>query len=208
MFRLISLRLLESYFRHRWLYLLPVVLMTILAVGSIFIAKPKYIARGVLFVQKQSLLAKLTSVMGSDISWQTAASVTVGELKELIQTDAFMRAIIKETDLETKMNGGQAIVNETLDEARRSVWVSAVGDSQVLVGSAHKNPQLTLQLVNGVIKTYLQWKINGDRSDSEAAHTFLTGLIALKTEEFSGLVDVLKTVKKTVVFLPAPLQRR
>ena len=37
---------------------------------------------------------------------------------------------------------------------------------------------------------------------------FLTGLIALKTEEFSGLVDVLKTVKKTVVFLPAPLQRR
>jgi hypothetical protein len=31
---------------------------------------------------------------------------------------------------------------------------------------------------------------------------FLTGLIALKTEEFSGLVDVLKTV----VFLPAPLQ--
>ena len=35
---------------------------------------------------------------------------------------------------------------------------------------------------------------------------FLTGLIALKTEEFSGLVDVLKTVKKTNVFLPAQWQ--
>ena len=91
MFRLISLRLLESYFRHRWLYLLPVLLMTILAAVSFFTAKPKYIARGVLFVQKQSLLARLTSVTGSDITWQTAASITTGELKELLQTEAFIR---------------------------------------------------------------------------------------------------------------------
>ncbi len=42
MFRLISLRLMESYFRHRWLYLLPVVVMVALAVASFYTAKPKY----------------------------------------------------------------------------------------------------------------------------------------------------------------------
>jgi len=178
MFRLISLRLMESYFRHRWLYLIPILMMTILAAVSIFVAKPKYISRGVLFVQKQSLLAQLTSVTGSNISWQTAATVTSGELKELLQTEAFIRAVIQSTDLEPKMAGGQQAVTDTITEARDAVWVSVVGDNQILIGAVHSKPQVSLQLVNGVVQTYLQWKINGDRSESEAAHTFFTGLIS------------------------------
>ena len=40
----------------------------------------------------------------------------------------------------------------------------------------------------------------------KADFKFFTGLIAQKTEIFSGLVDILAVVKKTFVFLPAPLQ--
>ena len=40
----------------------------------------------------------------------------------------------------------------------------------------------------------------------KADFEFFTGLIAQKTEIFSGLLDILAVVKKTTVFLPAQLQ--
>jgi len=40
----------------------------------------------------------------------------------------------------------------------------------------------------------------------KADFEFFTGLIAQKTEIFSGLVGIPAVVKKTTVFLPAPLQ--
>jgi capsular polysaccharide biosynthesis protein len=178
MFRLITYRLLESYFRHRWLYLLPIVMMSVLAILSFFMAKPKYIARGAIFIQKQPLLAQLTSVKGTDFTWQTPAAVTAGELKELYQTDSFMRAVIKDTDLEANMSGGTIAVNKTINDARKAIWVSPIGDNQILIGAAYEQPEITLQLVNGIIGTFLQWKINGDRADSQVAHTFFASLIS------------------------------
>ena len=92
MLRLISLRMMESYFRHRWLYLLPMVIMAI-AAGLFFAnSKPEYISRGVLFV-KEVFLPNSTSVRGTNFTWQTPASLTVGEINELLQTDLFIRGL-------------------------------------------------------------------------------------------------------------------
>jgi hypothetical protein len=186
MLRLVLLRLMESYFRHRWLYLAPIFLMMLAGGLSLYLAKPEYTAKGVLFVQKESLLAKLTSVKGTDFSWQTPALITVGELKGLLQTDAFVRAAIKETDFEKNMDGGTKAVNETIDKVRKAVWVVSDGDNQVRIGAVNEQPALALQMANGVIDTFLQWKITGDRSESEAAHTFFTEIIT----KYKSEVDV------------------
>lgn len=178
MLRLITLRFMESYFRHRWLYLIPIVLMTIIGVVSILIAKPKFIAQGVFYVQKESFLSQLTSVKGSNFTWQTAATMTVGEMNELLQTDAFIRAVIKDTQLEGQMDAGREAVDQAIDEVRRAVWVIPLGENQVRINAIHENPELAYQVVNGVINIYLQWKINADRTESQAAQTFFTGLIA------------------------------
>lgn len=203
MFRLITLRFLESYFRHRWLYLLPIFVMSILAGLSFYMAKPKYISRGALFVQKEPLLAQLTSVTGAEFSWQTPAAITVGELRELIQTESFIRAVIKDTDLESKMNGGMDMVKDTISEARKAVWVSAVGDNQIVIGAVHEQAKLATQLANGLIGTFLQWKINGDLADSQVAHTFFTGLIA----QYKADVDsARKTLYDYLEAHPAPIK--
>ena len=177
MLRLISLRMMESYFRHRWLYLLPMVLMVMAASLYFVYSKPEYISRGVLFVKQESLLAELTSVKGTSFSWQTPASLTVGEMNELLQTDSFIRAVIQDTDLEARMDGGTDIVNQSIAEVRKAVWVSALGDNQLRVNASHENPQLAYQFVNGIIDSFLDWKINADRNDSKAARTFFTDLI-------------------------------
>ena len=62
MLRLVILRILESYFRHRWLYLLPIVLSVALAAYFVVNEKQSYYAQGVLYVQNESYLASLTNV--------------------------------------------------------------------------------------------------------------------------------------------------
>jgi capsular polysaccharide biosynthesis protein len=186
MLRLISLRMLESYFRHRWLYLLPFVLMILSAVLFFSFAKPKYISRGVLFVKKESLLAELTSVRGTSFTWQTPASLTVGEINELLQTDSFIRAVISDTDLEARMDGGTDLVNQTIAEVRAAVWVSSIGDNQLRVSAAHENSLFAFQLVNGTINSFMDWKINADRNESVTARNFFTDLIGNYSAEVEG----------------------
>jgi uncharacterized protein involved in exopolysaccharide biosynthesis len=177
MVRLISLRLLESYFRHRWLYLLPILLMAIAAVIYYLTLKPVYIVRGVLYVQKDSLLSELTSLNTESFSIYTPAEATTQEFNELLQTDAFVRAIIQQTDLEQTLGTGDMSVAETIKEVRKQVWVEAQGNNQVMIGGAYEDPVIAYQLSNAAVESFIQWRINAERQQSVSAQAFFAGLI-------------------------------
>ena len=57
------LRLLETFFRRWWLYMLPAVLLVAVGAQSVVTAKKEYVSKGVLYVESETLLSKLT---GSD----------------------------------------------------------------------------------------------------------------------------------------------
>ena len=176
MLRLVLLRLLESYFRHRWLYLLPIVLMLGLAVAYIFMKEPVYISKGILYVQRGSLLSSLTSGRNDGFTWLTPAKETAAEINDLMKTDAFMRAVVSKTDLEEELNGGPAQIADVLEAARKAVWVRADGTNQLLVGAVHEDRLLPAQLVNAVVDNYVQWQINEDLTESIVAQEFFQDL--------------------------------
>lgn len=178
MARLIILRILETYFRHRWLYLLPIVLMVAAAAVFIYAAKPKYQSQGVLYVQQESLLASMTAVTNNDGSWwMTPSQATANQMNELLQTDAFVRAVIQQTDLEAEMQKGQTHADKVIKETRKAVWVASQGDNQVLVGAAHEQPEVSYQLVHGIIEGYIQWQVNAQRAESQSAYLFFADLL-------------------------------
>ena len=184
MVRLALLRVLESYFRHRWLYFLPILLMLGMAAASIYLAKPKYLAGGVLFVEKESLLATLVSVRETSFSWDTPADETSREISELMQTSAFVRAVIKTTDLEANMNGGETAVAETIIDVREATLMESLGNNQVFVAAEYTDPQVAYQLVNAIIENYIQWKINAARVESVTAQNFFGDLITQYEVEY------------------------
>ncbi len=193
MLRLVVLRLLESYFRHRWLYLLPIVSMIGLAAYFVMNSEQKYFATGVLYVQNESYLSSLTNVRDSDAAWfLSAAEVTSSELNELLQTDAFVRAIIQETDLEKEMIGGESVVDDLIEQTRTSVWAFPSGDNQLVVGSQHEDPQIAYHLVNAVIEIYLRWQINAEQSESETANSFFGDVIELYESELAAARDEMR----------------
>ena len=204
MIRLVLLRILESYFRHRWLYLLPIVLTSALAVYFLLNEKPTYYAQGVLYVQNESYLASLTNVRDNSASWWvTAAQTASQDLNELLQTDAFVRAIIQQTDLEADMTEGQTAVKELIDNTRESVRVYPLGENQIVVSATREEPEIAYQLVSAVVEGYLQWQINAQLAESETAQTFFSDVIQTYEAELSAAREEMKRYLETH---PAPLR--
>lgn len=193
MIRSILLRILETYFRHRWLYLLPLVLMIAAAAVYFLTKKPVYSAEGVLYVQTDTLLSTLTSVRQSDFSWVSPAQATSTEIGELLQTDAFVRSIIQHTQLENEMNRGSVVVDEIIDGVRRVIWTSPLGNNQVLVMAEHEDPTVAYEMVNALIESYLFWRVNTDVKDSVVAISFLTELISSYESELESARNQLQT---------------
>ncbi|MBK9055144.1 MAG: hypothetical protein IPL78_30875 [Chloroflexi bacterium] len=69
------LRLLETYFRHRFYTSLILHLTDIIVsvLSSLFSAKASYISLGVIYIRKESFLTSLTDLQDSSFGWVTPA---------------------------------------------------------------------------------------------------------------------------------------
>ncbi len=176
MIRLALLRFFETYFRHRWLYLLPIPIMVAAGVFYFITVERLYLSGGVLYVQSDSFLGTLTSVRDAPFSYLTPAQLASGEIQDLLLTDAFVRSMIEETDIEAEMSAAPADVGEILKEVREAVWAQPIGNNEVTVRASHENPVLSYQLSTAAINKYIQWKINLDRVQSGTAEEFFQEL--------------------------------
>lgn len=193
MVRLVLLRLLESYFRHRWLYLLPIVIMTPMAAIFILSATPEYYASGRMFVERQSLLASLTASNTDGAWWLTPAQLTANELNELLATQAFIRSAVQKTDLEAQMAGGPQMMEEAFLEFRYSLSMRPIGEKLLEIGASNEDPRLAQQIVVAAMEAYVQWKINTDYQESIAAQNFFANLITPYQEELQRARDELQS---------------
>lgn len=174
MIHLFLLRLCENYFRHRWLYWLPCLLMAVAAYIYWLTLPAAYVTHGTLYVQDKTLLSSLTALHQDSYIWITPAQATVNEVSELFNSKAFIRAVVASTDLESALSKGPAAIEQTLEEARAALWIQSLGDNLVMISAAHEMPRVTQQLVSAAMEAYLQWKTNLTRNDSVAAQQFFT----------------------------------
>ncbi|MBX3013818.1 MAG: hypothetical protein KF832_20010 [Caldilineaceae bacterium] len=176
MLRLVLLRVLESYFRHRWLYLLPIVFMAVTAVGYTASQPATYVVSGTLYIQDKNLLSSLTNIRSDGFTYITPAQATMGELYQLLNAKAFLRAIIQKTDMEAKMALDSTTVEATIQEVREAISVEELGNNLVKIVAKHEMPRTAQQVADATVETYIQWKINLNREESLAAQNFFVDL--------------------------------
>ncbi len=194
MITLLIFRFFESYFRHRWLYLLPIAIMMIAAGIFLSLSKPKYIARGSIYVQTESFLSALNSVTTNDASWwATPAQAVTSDINELLATDAFIRAVIHETNLEESMSQGSGVVSEIISEVRKSIWIVPLGENQIQINAANEDAQVSYQITNAVLSNFVQWQVNAQRTEGEAAQAFFADLIKVYEAELETARENLRT---------------
>jgi capsular polysaccharide biosynthesis protein len=204
MTRIFLLRFFESYFRHRWLYLLPILLTTLAGTLYLYRLEPKYNSNGIMYVSNQTMLNSLSQVPNDNTNWWvTPAQATGNEINNLIQSNAFVRAIISGTDLEKYMNGNQEQIQAVIDVVRKSLWVTPIGNNHLYTSASFEDPQIAYQMVNSMVTSYVNWQINKEIMNSQVAKDFFEEQIHLHALELEGVRQQLRDYYDSH---PAPLR--
>lgn len=201
--RVLLLRFLESYFRHRWLYFVPLVIAFITGLAVVSSSPPMYVASGRLYVEKDSLLATLTASNSSGSWWLTGAQATINEINELLASRAFTRSAIQKTDLERNMSASADEIEETFNYFRSALYFRPQGDKLVEISATSEDPRLAHQMVMAIMDAYVQWKLNSDFQESMAARSFFEAQIQpYKDEVEQARNDVIDFIDAN----PAPIR--
>lgn len=204
MTRIFLLRFFESYFRHRWLYLLPILITTVAGAAYLYTLEPKYNSNGILYVNNQSLLNSLSAVPNNNTNWWiTPAQATGNEINNLLQSNAFIRAIIQDTDLEQYMSGSRDQVQEVISAVRKSLWVNPVGNNELFLNASFEDPKIAYQVVNSMVANYINWQINKEVLDSQVAKNFFDEQIQVHSLE---LEEVQQRLRDYYDAHPVPLR--
>jgi uncharacterized protein involved in exopolysaccharide biosynthesis len=176
MFRLVILRITETIFRHRWSYLLTLLLPLLLAVPVFFFVPPSYKVRGTVYVQSESLLTALSSETDTP-SWINFAQETLSEAQSLLYPESFAAGVIEKTDWRDRLAISPREREEVIDKYRQAMTISAEGNNIVVFSAQDPNPVLAQQLATETMKAYVEWRTNFIRTDSEIAQNFFADLV-------------------------------
>ncbi len=205
MYRTITLRILESFYRHRWLNLLPLIIMIVALGGYLATKKADYVSQGVVYINTPSLVKALdinSNTTNANL-WSSPAQLTSDEINELMKTDAFVRAIIQKTDLEEAMTEGPVAVNQLFVSVREKMSIMILGNNQTAITASDEDSKIAYQLVNSLIENYIQWKINSQKTDSQTTLDFYSNLIG---EYLTELNSAREDLRAYVGAHPEPIQ--
>ena len=174
MSRSFALRLLETFFHRWWLCLLPAVLLVGLGAASVATAKSNYLSQGVMYVESQTLLSKLTGTdnNAANNAFLTPAQDANARLTSLIGTDEFINSIVDRAGLTDSVKAGLL----TVIQIRRSIAVSSLSANTLRVSGSSLDPQVSYRLAQGTIDSFTQWVIDASITDSTTAEQFLNSL--------------------------------
>jgi uncharacterized protein involved in exopolysaccharide biosynthesis len=170
--RSFALRLLETFFRRWWLCLLPAVLLIGLGSASVANAKSQYLSSGVLYVESQTLLSKLTGTDTGANTFLTPAQDASSRLNSLLGTDEFIRTIIDRAGLRDAVNAGLL----SIDQVRGSIGTSTSSANTLRVGGSSLDPHVAASVAKATIDSFIQWVIDSSVKDSDKAEEVLNAL--------------------------------
>jgi uncharacterized protein involved in exopolysaccharide biosynthesis len=148
-------------------------------VASVANTQSNYLSRGVLYVESQTLLSKLTGTDTGANTFLTPAQDASSRLNSLLGTDDFVRSIIERAGLKTAVDSGLL----SIDQVRGSIGTNPASANTLHVSGSSRDPQVAARVAKATIDGFIQWVIDASISDSTRAEKFLNDLAqAYKTD--------------------------
>lgn len=174
MSRYVVLRLLDSFFRHKLLHLLPVVGFAALGVWYVATQDVEYQAKGVLFVEDETLLTSLTDVGSDGNGFQPPAERVSTEVNSLLQTEAFVTTVATDAGL------GSELTPEQITQLQASIGAFPVGENLVHVWSNDLDADVARAKAAATIDSFVQFQIDS----AFGAGTAAQGVLDPLTEQY------------------------
>jgi hypothetical protein len=162
-------RLIESFFRRWWLYLLPVLLLGAFGAKTVAATKDTFRSTGTLTVASASLVDKLNNVNNSpNFGYDTPAGATTKSLIQELQTDAFVKDVANRAGLSGALASGVL----TVPIIRSSILAWADGATLFHVVATMEDPVAAQKVAAATIAAFTQNVLDANVADSQSAVTF------------------------------------
>jgi uncharacterized protein involved in exopolysaccharide biosynthesis len=175
-------RLLETFFRRWYLYLVPLVAFTAVGVYKASGTTSGYKSTGIVDVSNGTLLSELTSIRGENYGYDTPAASTAGTINGLLGTGQFTTEVATRAGVTTALQRGQL----TYLGLREAIYATAADDNLLKVVSITANPELSARLAKATIDAYIDYVVAGDVAESAAAEQFFEGQLATNEEQLAN----------------------
>ena len=174
-------KLLEAFFRHKKLLLLPPIVIPLI-VGPIALSMaPVYYESGATIWVDRATYLNYTE--GGD-PWSTPAQNQNNRMQELLRTRAFVLDVARRTPLAslTSTADGERKINETFG---RGLFTSASGRNLLLVRTRGETPELALGLARGLVETFQERSSQERVEQASLAIAFYEGRLQEATQRLS-----------------------
>jgi capsular polysaccharide biosynthesis protein len=155
------LHLLETFFRHPFIHLLPLVIFLALGCFTAFSAAKTYRSVGILNATSGTLLSELTGNTPT-FGFESTATVTSRNIEQLLTTDAFLDEVIERARLTRAVELGQV----SRDAIRASIAAYPQGENLIAVAATTPRPEQSELLAAATLEGFVEWVVNNDVQDA------------------------------------------
>lgn len=161
-------RYVATVYRRKWLYAAVFVMLGAAAVaGAILLSKP-YQTTARIWVDR----APVTNVVSQQTYYsQTPAQEQGDMLYQLLQTDSFMTAVLKQTSGATRLTGDPQHDASVVGGIRSEMSYAVLGPNTIMITLKGGDPALSQQIVQGTIDQFRAWLL---QSQTEQETTEIT----------------------------------
>ena len=185
----IVIRLLETFFRRWYFYLVPLVALVGLGLSNVATTPTEFKSEGVIKTSNASLLSELTDVgTGTPFSFETAATLTSRKISSLMGTDAFARRVAEGAGVSGALETGAI----TLGAIRVAIVTFPVGDDLLAVRATTSVPELSRRLVESTIASYRDEVIDVELTQAQTAEEVLEGRLDRRKAELDAARTALR----------------
>ena len=164
------LRLLDTFFRRKWLYVLLIAVVGAAGFWSVASSEDSYRSIGTMKVEPDTRVAQLTgSESDPGFGFESPADATAQSIISLLGTGSFVDTVIVKSGLESAVQAGLT----TPDELRSSIGVFPDGTRLVKVVGAHRDPAVAQRLSAATMEAYVEAVMVDEISDNVVAREFL-----------------------------------
>jgi capsular polysaccharide biosynthesis protein len=155
------LHLLETFFRHPIIHLLPLVIFLALGCFTAFSAEKRYSSVGVLNATSGTLLSELTGNTPT-FGFESTATVTSRNIEQLLGTDTFLDDVIERARLTSAVENGVL----TRGEVRSSIAAFPQGENLIGVAATTPRPEQSQALAAATLEGFVEWVVANDVQDA------------------------------------------
>lgn len=166
-------RYIATFYRHWWLYLpILILLLSGAAVGTNALVHKgaKYQSTTRIWVSEPPLQQALGQA--ATASQLTPAQARNDMLYQLIQTDSFMRTVVKGTPMEQELNGDVDHDEPLLMQAREGIVVQVIGANTVLISYKGESPEIAQTVLQNIVNQFRTWLLDSSQEQASAEKTY------------------------------------